>query len=182
LGPGWHSDRRPDRAYSDVDAGRIVQSLRERARDPQLGDVAELQRVAGLRRQEAVQLRGQDIDPDRCTLTLRRGTKGGKVRQVQVDTEHRGFLKGLKERADRRRDGHCFQGRGSLGKRLERAVDEACKRLGVQDQGTHGFRRTFAQRRYCEYCDLGLGDRQARRQLARDLGHGRIEVTYSYVA
>ena len=182
LGGGWHSDRRPERAYSDVDAGRIVQDLRERARDPQLGDVAELQQAAGLRRREAVQLRGQDIDPGRGVLRLEKGTKGGKVREVLVATEHKGFLQKLKECAGNHRDGHVFQGRGSLAKRLERAVDGACKRLGIRDQGTHGFRGTFAHRRYAAYRGQGLSDRQARRRLAGDLGHGRIEVTYSYVA
>ena len=182
LGPGWHSDRRPERAYSVEDAGRIVQDLREHARDPQLADVARLQVIGGLRRGEAVQLRGQDIDPDRGVLRLEKGTKGGKVREVSVATEHKDFLQRLKERAGNYSDGHVFQGRGGLAKRLERAVDEACKRLGIRDQGTHGFRGMFAQRRYAEYRGQGLSDHQARRRIAGELGHGRIEVTYSYVA
>ena len=181
LGPGWHSDKRPDRTYSEVDAGRIVQDLRERARDPQLGDVADLQRAAGLRRREAVQLRGKDIDPDRCVVSLERGTKGGRRREVRVDPEHRTLLQRLKARADRRPDGHVFAGRGGLAKRLERAVDEACRRLEIQDQGTHGFRGTWANLRYQRYRREGLSDRQARRRIAVELGHGRIEVTYSYV-
>ena len=181
LGTGWHSDQRPERSYSPDDAKRIVTDLREHARDPQVADVAELQRIGGLRRREAAQLRRQDIDPARCTLHLVRGTKGGRIREVRVDPAHRDYLKALKERATGRRDGHVFQGRGSLGRRTERAVDEACRRLGIDDQGTHGFRGTFAQERYAEYRSEGSTDKAARKRLTQDLGHGRIAVTYAYV-
>ena len=181
LGPGWHSDQHPERAYSPDDARRIVADLRGHARDPQVADVAELQRIGGLRRREAVQLRAGDIDPARCTLHLVRGTKGGRVREVRVDPKHGNYLKALKQRAERKGDGHIFRGRGSLGRRTERALDEACRRLGIDDHGTHGFRRTFAQERYREYRSEGSTDKEARKRLTQDLGHGRIAVTYSYV-
>jgi integrase len=112
---------------------------------------------------------------------LVRGTKGGRIREVRIDPKHSKFLEALKERGKRNSDGHIFRGRGSLGQRTERAVDEACRRLGIDDQGTHGFRRTFAQERYREYRGEGSTDKEARRRLTHDLGHGRIAVTYSYV-
>ncbi len=181
LGAGWHSDRRPERSYSPVEAKRIEANIRERGRDKQPADVVGLQRIAGLRREEAVRLRGQDIDPKRCIIRVDKGTKGGRPREVRVDPQHRDYLSSLKERAAQHRDGHVFQGRAGLGRRTEDAVRYACQRLGIQDRGTHGFRRMFAQERYRKYREQGLGDREARRELARDLGHGRIAVTYSYV-
>ncbi len=48
AGGGWHSDRRPERAYTPEQAARIVAFMRERARDKQTADVAQLQRVVGL--------------------------------------------------------------------------------------------------------------------------------------
>lgn len=181
LGPGWHSDRRPERVYTPAQAQAIIASLRAHARDPQLADVAMLQTIAGLRREEAARLRGQDIDVPQCTVSPDKGTKGGRPRTVQVDRQHQGYLQALQERADRHRDGFVFQGRASLAARAERAVDEACARLGFADQGTHGFRRAFAQERHEEYQGEGLSDRQARQRVARDLGHGRVEVTLAYV-
>ena len=182
LGEVWHSQRHPERRYSPENARQIVTNLREHARDPQVAEVACLQVIGGLRHQEAVMLRGKDIDADRCVLHLERGTKSGRPRKVLVDKKCRGYLQALKKRAGLHSDGHVFQSRGRLGRRVERAVDEACKRLGIQDQGTHGFRGTFANVRYGEYRAAGLSEREARRMLAVDLGHGRVAVTYSYVA
>ena len=181
LGAGWHSDRRPERVYTDDQVAEIVADLQAHARDPQVAHVVRLQHIAGLRRREAVRLRGQDIDSERCLIHLERGTKGGRPRQVQVDAGHQAYLRELEARATQHRDGHVFQGRGSLGRRVERAVDEACRRLGIPDQGTHGFRKAFAAGRYEQLRAEGLGDVQARRELTGDLGHGRVQVTYSYV-
>lgn len=181
LGRGWHSDRRPERAYSREDGQRIVQDLRGHARDPQIQDVVQIQLAGGLRIREAVQLRAQDLDPERCIIRLQRGTKGGRPRSVRVHPRYRPLLARLKDRAARRRDGHLFAGRGSLAQRTRRAVRESCNRLGSECFGTHGFRKTFAQGRYKSYRAQGLTDTEARQSLARDLGHGRIDVTKSYV-
>ncbi len=181
LGAGWHSDRRPERVYTGDQVAQIVADLQVHARDPQVAHVVRLQQIAGLRREEAVRLRGQDIDPEHGLIHLERGTKGGRPRQVQVDAEYQAYLQELVARAERHRDGHVFQGRGDLGRRVERAVDEACRRLDIQDQGTHGFRKTFAAGRYAQLRAEGLDDQDARRSLTNDLGHGRIQVTYNYV-
>ncbi len=101
---------------------------------------------------------------------------------VTVDPKYREYLQALKDRADRRPDGCVFQGRGSLAARTERAVNASCKRLGIKDKGTHAFRGTFANTRYQKYRAQGKSDREARKLLAADLGHGRVQVTYSYVA
>jgi hypothetical protein len=47
--------------------------------------------------------------------------------------------------------------------------------------GTHGFRKTYAQERYKLLRSEGLDDRAARLQVARELGHNRVRVTYSYI-
>jgi integrase len=180
LGAGWHSDRRPERAYTPDQARQIEADIRQNARDKQPAEVVKLQRITGLRCEEAARLRAQDIDPERRTIRVEKGTKGGRPRTVQLDLGHGDYLTLLKERA-RRHGGHVFQGRGGLGKRTENAVTRACRRLGLQDYGTHGFRKTFAQGRYREYCTAGMSDREARQKLADDLGHGRRDVTYSYV-
>jgi integrase len=185
VGEGWHSDPRPERAYSPDKAGLIIDNMREHARDKQTPDVARLQLVAGLRIKEAVMIRGQDIDMENCIVNLVVGTKGGRPRSVQLNKRHQPFLKVLKARADPNRDGHVFRGRGNQGVALKRrtrdAIRHACERLGFEYYGTHGLRRTWAQQRYRILTEQNHSDRESRRSIAKELGHGRIDVTYSYV-
>ena len=184
-GGGWHSDRRPERAYTPDQAERIIDYLHGHARDTQTADVVQLQRVAGLRVSEATMIRGRDIDPRACTVNAVRATKGGHARVVSIDSKHRPFLEKLEGRASSHRDGHVFQGRGSRGaslvRRTQEAVSYACRRLEITCYGTHGFRRGWAQERYGTLRDRGLDDHQARRLVAQALGHNRFDVTYSYI-
>lgn len=184
-GGGWHSDRRPERAYTPDQAERIIDHLRGHARDKQTASVVQLQWVAGLRVSEAAMIRGQDINPRTCTVHAVRATKGGRARVVSIDPKHRPFLEKLDERASAHRDGHVFQGRGSRGasliRRTQEAVSYACGRLEITGYGTHGFRRGWAQERYGTLRDQGLDDHAARWSVARGLGHNRLDVTYSYI-
>ena len=156
--------------------------MKERARDSQTADVVKLGIVGGLRRKEAIYLRGQDINVEKCTLTLTKGTKGGKIRTVRIDPRHREYLQKLKKQAASNDDGRVFQGRGGLARRVENAITVACERLGIKGMGMHAFRKTWAQKRYREYRDRGMSDRQARRKLSQEMGHRRIDVTFHYVA
>jgi integrase len=185
AGGGWHSDRRPERAYTPYQADCIIDNMRDHARDKQAADVAQLQRVAGLRISEAAMIRGQDIDPQTCTIYAVKGTKGGRPRTVSVDPKHRPFLEKLTARAEQNSDGFVFQGRGkrgkSLGKRVAGAVRHACQRLDIPHYSTHGFRRTWAQERHNKLQEQGLDDRDARQAVSTEMGHRRIDVTYSYI-
>lgn len=182
---GWHSDRRPGRAYSPQEAREIIAEMQENAKGPQTADVVALQRVAGLRVSEATMIRGQDLDVEEGKIrAVKKGTKGGRP-TVHVDEEHVDLLARLKRRAESHRDDHVFQGRGhrgqSLASRTNGSVRHACERLGIECYGTHGFRKTRAQERYRRSREEGLDERESRRELARGLGHNRREVTYSYV-
>jgi integrase len=174
AGGGWHSDRRPERAYTPDQAARIVAFMRRHAGDEQAADVARLQRVAGLRVSEAAMIRGQDVDPRACTVHAVRATKGGRPRTVTVAGEHRPFLERLAAQAEGNRDGHVFQGRGergsSLARRVEGAVRYACGQLEIACYGTHGFRKCWAQELHRQLGGQGFDDRAARREVAEGLG------------
>ncbi len=187
-GGGWHSDRRPERAYTPDQAVRIVLFMHEHTRDKQTADVAYLQRVAGLRVSEAAMIRGQDVDisdPNFCAVRVVKATKGGRPRTVTVSTTHRAFLERLVERAGIHRDGHVFQGRGDRGRSLVRrtqaAVTYACEQLEIACYGTHGFRKCWAQELHRLLGGLGVDDHDARREVAEGLGHNRVNVTYAYI-
>jgi integrase len=181
LGRGYHSDRRADRAYAPGQPARIERDMRASARYKQTADVVKLQRIAGLRVDEAVHLRGDEIDVDGCKLHLVKDTKGGRPRTVAVDPKHREYLAGLKRRAESRGDGRVFHDRGGLARATDNALRAACKRLGIVCMGTHGFRRTWAREQLAAHKARGLDEHAARLALAHDLGHGRVAVTYSYV-
>jgi len=184
AGGGWHSDARPERAYTLEQAEQLIAALAG-AGDPQIALVVRLQCVAGLRVGEAAMVRGQDIDVAAGIVQVRRGSKGGRPRDVTIDPQHREFLQRLQQRAAGHRDGCVFQGRGDRGasliQRTQTAVATACQTLGILCYGTHGFRKTYAQARYAEEFAAGATDRTAREQLTQELGHNRIAVTYSYV-
>jgi integrase len=181
-----HSDRRPERAYTPEQAGKLIGDMRGGAKDKQVADVACLQMAAGLRVSEAAMIRGEDIDTEDCAIHVEKGTKGGRARTVQVEPGHREFLANLKERAEEHRDGYVFCSRGdrgsALAKRTRTAVRCACQRTGIPNYGTHGFRKCYAQGRHRELLGDGEGDRGARRAVARALGHNRVDVTHSYIS
>lgn len=179
-GGGFHSDKRPERAYTP-EIGAQVQAEVSKAQDKQFGQVVALQRAAGLRVKEAANIRARDIDPQACIIHVRKGTKGGRDRDVKVDPQHRQLLADLKAQGERQRDGHVFRGRGSLPDRTQDAVYKACKRLEIESYGTHGFRKEWAQTRYRELRAQGLDDQEARREVATQLGHGRIQVLDHYL-
>jgi integrase len=181
TGGNYHSDRRPERVYSSKDADRIEASMRSSARDKQTADVVKVQRVTGARVSEAVRLRGKDIDLKKNTVRFEKATKGGRARVVKFDAKDTPFMEKLKERAERNRDGHVFQNRASLVKRVQGSVSEACKRLGISLAGTHGFRKLFARERYRHYRKQGMSDAEARQSLSRDLGHNRVDDMASYL-
>jgi integrase len=157
------------------------------ARDPQTAQMANLQRITGLRVSEAATVREQDIDLDanRIHVDGKGGAKGGRDRVVDVSDEHADFLAELKEQAASHADGYVFQGRGKhgqgLGDRTREAVRQACHRIGVAYYGTHGFRKGWAQEKFRTLLAKGLDRREAGWQVSQALGHGRLDVLRHYL-
>lgn len=170
-----------DRAYTPEAAAQIITDLEEHADDKQVALVAMLNRMAGLSAHEVVNLRAEDIDVEACGIRLREGDGVGIGRTVRVTSECRGFLQLLRERAEENRDGHVFQGRQSLVKRVRREVAKACDRLGQWRYGTMGLRRLWARERYESLRSRGLDAWFARQRVADDMGYRRVEDVALYV-
>ena len=62
-----------------------------------------------------------------------------------------------------------------------REVRRSAEGLGIQVYGIHRFRANYAQEQRQAFLDKGLSDKEARLQVAELLGHGRVDVTYSYI-
>lgn len=164
-----------------------------RVTDPHVRMSLRLQEAFGLRREESIKFRPSYADQgDRLTL---KGSwcKGGRPREIPVRTvEQRQLLD----------EAHQLAGTGSLIPSRLRYIDQRkryereCVRAGLDRM--HGLRHRYAQDRYLELTgwaapaaggprskDLTAEQRErdqhARRQISRELGHEREQITAIYL-
>jgi integrase len=185
-GPGgFHSKPKPI-SYTEEQAKAIITLIAPQ--DPIIATLLTLMRVSGLRITEATYLRAQDIDLVNGTISLNQErnvnrTKGGKPRIFSYSPLSQEFMVDLKNSPDIQPTGHLFADRLGLPDRARKLVRQACRELGIQPLGTHGFRRTFSVEEYHRARSRGAGDRQALLETSHKLGHNRIDVTrQSYVS
>jgi hypothetical protein len=153
----------------------------------------QLQAAFGLRRAEAMKIQPAWADRGDKLVLKASWTKGGRPREIPIRTpEQRAILDGAK----------AFAGNGSLippTKTYREHIntwERETKQAGLSK--THGLRHAYAQNRYIDLMgrkppvlggmrtrdlspDLKSEDRQARLQIARELGHSRIDITNAYL-
>jgi integrase len=178
-------------AYSDAEALAILGQIRDKGSDKYKDvsvQVVELMLATGLRIQEAVYLRADGIGLVTRQVRLVKNssrTKGGKPRlTAPYHPAFDDFMAGLKAQGAGRTDNHgcLFRDRASLPGHVRAEIRRACRALGIQPLGSHGFRKLNAQALYAELRAAGLDDEAARMTVARHLGHNRVRVTaQSYV-
>jgi integrase len=184
-GPGgFHSKPKPI-PYTDEEAQAIIDQIT--LQDPIVGRLLTLMWASGLRINEAVYMRAQDIDLVNITISLNHEgnvnrTKGGKPRVFSYSPVSQEFMAALKNSPDIQPSGHLFVDRLGLAERARKRVRQVCRELGIRQLGTHGFRKTFSVAEYHRARSNGAGDRQALLETSHKLGHNRIDVTrQSYV-
>jgi integrase len=179
-------------AYSDEEALAILREIRARGSAKYRGVAAQvvtLMIATGLRVREAAYLRAEWIDLTTRQMRLVKNTsrtKGGKPRlTAPYDAVFDGFMAELKAQgqANGADFGCIFRDRASLPGHVRAEIRRACRSLGIQPLGSHGFRKLNAQAMYSALRTDGLGDEAARVGVARHLGHNRVRVTVeSYVS
>lgn len=184
-GPGgFHSKPKPI-PYTEEEAQAIIAYIAPQ--DPIVARLLSVMWAAGLRISEATWLRVQEIDLERGMISLnqegnKNHTKGGKPRKFPYAPKAQEFMTALKHLPDIQPTGHLFSDRQGLPDRTRRLVRQACRELGIQPLGTHGFRKTFSVEEYHRARSSGAGDRQALLETSLKLGHNRIVVTHqSYI-
>ncbi len=155
----------------------------------------DLMRVYGLRMQEAIMLRPRDADKG-STLVVVDGTKGGRMRILQIHTEaQRAVLDAARLLSQRTAIGSLCR----PGKNISQAIRRfyyVCERLGITKAQlgvtSHGLRHEFANDRYERLSGVPsavrgggrisdrIADERARQQVSQDLGHARTSITASY--
>jgi len=174
--------------YTTEEANRIVETLGN-FRDRRFEAIAQIQRGAGLRVDEAICLRAIAISPDGSKLTLEAadGTKKGRPREVLVrDDKTRQTLIQWRNAAETSGRARLFiktmKDSKALVRAYQRSVEGVTKEMGLDHSKTHDLRRTFVAERYEQYLADGMSRSEVLAQLSADLGHGRSRMERGLLA
>jgi site-specific recombinase XerD len=177
-----------NRAHHNPDFSRIT--------DPFIKISLELQRVFGLRREEAMKIKPHIADKEHTLMMLPPWCKGNRGRFIPINTEEQRFW--LEEA--KRIVGKFGNSMIPVGKRLStqlKLYEKQCERANLHNM--HGLRHAYAQRIYKELTgwDAPINggpkvaemtkeqkaiDHAARMVLTESLGHGRKSVVRNYCA
>ncbi len=179
---------------TNEDKSRVVDAEQLRlVKDPFVRASLELQRVFGLRREEAIKFNAAFADQGDQIQLKGSWTKGGKERVVPIRTD---------EQRDVLNKTRTLSGKGSLIPPDKRYVEQ----LRIYERHTaraglnklHGLRHAYAQQRYEELvgvvCPAAGGpgkkaltaeqtalDKTARLEISKELGHEREQITAVYL-
>ena len=150
----------------------------------------------GFRVKEAIMFQPfRAVTEDGKSITLLRGTKGGRLRILPIDTDAKRAALDLAERVAVNKDGHLGDPRRSLRQNRTRFYTVQARfgvtkrQLGVT---AHGLRNQYANDRYehltgapspargGDRLDREV-DRSARLQVASELGHARENISTAYL-
>lgn len=177
---------------SNVDKVEIFAALD--AIDHRYGLIFRMQDLFGLRRLEAICFRPHEDDRG-DHLAILAGTKGGRLRRVPVVTaEQRALVDECKAIAARE---DSLSGKELPLKAARRRYKHYAEKLGITRARLgvtgHGLRHGYLHRRYrdalgaevpvrggSERSPRGAIARQAKRQLAEEMGHSRTSVLTAY--
>jgi len=128
----------------------------------------------GVRASELLQINIEDIDFSDSSITIRNG-KGRKPRIVFIGSTCR---KQLRKYLNKRKsqDGALFitnQGTRLTFSGLRQIIRRLCKQAGMEEEGLHSFRRTFAIEQLRQGVDI--------QTIARLLGHSSLQVVSRYL-
>lgn len=181
------------RKFNGNKAHELTREILDRVADPRIELALQMERLFGLRREEALKLRPVVADQGNRLVLQSSWTKGGRYREIPIwHARQRQLLDELR--------GVC--GDGSLigdGRNYVQAVkhyENTTLKAGVRN--AHGFRHKFAQWRYKTLtgweCPAAGGpthdkmtpeqirrDRAVRFRISHELGHGRLDVTDTYL-
>lgn len=179
--------------FSGNKAKRLEGAALERVRDPRVQLALKLEAAFGLRREEALKLRPVLADRgDRIALKAS-WCKGGRYREIPITHEKQRAL--LDEMRAVVGDGSLI-GTGRNYHQALKSYENQLIKAGISN--AHGYRHAYAQWRYKVLtgwsCPAAGGptvdamtsaqaarDRAARFEISHELGHGRLDVTDTYL-
>ncbi|MGE6786693.1 phage integrase N-terminal domain-containing protein [Ensifer adhaerens] len=179
--------------YNGNKAQELTPQVLARVKDPRIEMALKLERLFGLRREEALKLRPVIADRGDRLMLQASWTKGGRYREIPIWHPRQRSL--LDEARAMCGDGSLI-GDGRNYKQAQDHYDNTLLKSGIRN--AHGFRHAFAQWRYktmtgwpCPAADgptadrmtaeQRAADRRVRFQISHELGHGRLDVVDTYL-
>ncbi|WP_257141858.1 tyrosine-type recombinase/integrase [Bacillus wiedmannii] len=152
----YQKDRKDpeDRSMSLIDANRLIESVSS----VHVRNAFQLQLHLGLRAREVINLTPEHFDLKNNVLKIENGkgiTKGGRKREIQIPEKLRETINEMIR--DKQLHEKIISVKDNT---LRAALLKAGKITGIQTNGTHMFRHTFARERFKEL----LGDSYERGQ------------------
>jgi len=180
-------------ATSSSKAGKLTVAVTRQIDDPYIRVSLKLQAAFGLRRSEAMKIQPRWADRGDRLVLKGSWTKGGRPRAIPLRTAYqRGVLEEAKRIA---KNGSLIPPHKSYRQHLH-TWEHLTRGAGLSM--THGLRHAYAQARYRVLTgwpspheggparaalrgESRVQDHQARRQIAEELGHSRINITRVYL-
>jgi integrase len=188
----------------EVDPDRMIEDIA--IHDPWVGAELRLARAFGLRVKEAVMIQprlaerpgGDAASPSEVAgpyLEVKRGTKGGRLRRVPIDTAAKRTALDAAKALLTTDAQYLADHARTLAQNLDRLTN-VMKRFGLTRQALgvtpHGLRHEYAGDRYEVFAGVpapvrgGAGtdpatDLRARLQVAKELGHARAQIANAYL-
>ncbi len=171
----------------------LTEDVLKRVTDNHVYHSFRMQAAFGLRREEAMKVEPTWADRGDKLVLKSSWTKGGRPREIPIRTQQqREVLNAAKAFA---KNGSLIPARKSYREHVM-TWEYQTRRAGLSK--THGLRHAYAQRRYEELTGrkaqilggtptiqlegaLREKDREARLQIAAELGHSRIDITSTYL-
>jgi site-specific recombinase XerC len=185
-----------DRSWcaSGVDAGEVVTRVTEA--DVFVGAQLAMCLAFGLRVKEAIMFQpSRALTEDGGSISLLRGTKGGRARLLPIDTDAKRAALALARRAAVSDSGHLGDPCRTLEQNRTRLYT-VLARFGVTRQQlgitAHGLRHQYGNDRYEHFASVASPlrggdpverdiDRTARLKVAEELGHDRENISTAYL-
>lgn len=179
--------------YSGNRAKRLEGDALERVGDPRVRLALKLEAAFGLRREEALKMRPALADQGNRLALRASWCKGGRYREIPLThPKQRALLDELKAVVG---DGSLIPAGATYYKAIKHYENQLV-RAGIGN--AHGYRHAYAQWRYKVLtgwaCPAAGGrtvdamtpdeqrrDRDARLEISHELGHGRLDVTDTYL-
>jgi integrase len=189
---------------NDIDADRLIERIA--AHDPWVGAELRLARAFGLRVKEAVMLQPRlaELDPEQASkasgwtgahLEVLRGTKGGRLREIPIDTPDKRAALDAAQALVRLDAQYLADPERTLVQNLNR-LRNVMKKFGVTQKALgvtpHGLRHEYAGDRYEAVAGVSPPvrggarpdraiDQRARLHVAGELGHSRMQIAAAYL-
>jgi len=180
-----------------IDPQVVISNAREL--DERLGLMLALQHAFGLRMKEAIEMRPEfSRNENESMLEIYRGTKGGRLRGVPIDSDYkREVFEWALRIAASSKSGRVRRPDLTWAQARRRYYYLLAEKMGINKRekgvSSHGLRHEFSQSKYRDIAGMPTpiegGDpaqvdparhKAANIAVAKQLGHGRVQVTASY--